>query len=337
MTMHQPVCTRTRALAAVAVSFMITLGARAEDRLPLERIATIELKGPAGTLDHLSADWKNSRLFVANQSNNTLDVVNVKSNKLVKQVAGQKQIHGIAYAPDLDRIFVGNGGDGVCNVLDGRDYSLLKSIPVNDADSVRYDPRTNHVFVAGDKGLAVIDAKTLDLVTTIKLPASPHGFQVAVEKPRVYVNTGLPCQVAVADSEQNEVIARYPLGAHKGIGPLALDEANQRIFVGLRRNPRLAVLELESGKECASIPIPEGSDDMFADAKAKLIYISCSSGFVAVIRQMDADRYEAVAKIPTIKGAKTSTYDPATKRLYLAVPRQAGKEGPEIWVYQGRP
>jgi DNA-binding beta-propeller fold protein YncE len=337
MTMCQPVRSGTRALAAAAVSLAITLGVRAEDRPPLERIATIELRGSAGTLDHLAADWKNSRLFVANQSNNTLDVVDVKSNKLVKQVAGQKQIHGIAYAPDLDRIFVGNGGDGVCNALDGRDYTVLKSIPVNGADSVRYDPRTNHVFVAANKGLSVIDAKTLDLITTIKLPAPPYGFQVAIEKPRVYVNAGAPCQVAVVDSEHNEIVARYPLGAHKGIGPLALDEANQRILVGLRRKPRLAVLELESGKECASVPIPEGSDDMFLDAKDKRIYISCSSGFVAVIRQIDADHYEAVASVPTVKGAKTSFYDAATRRLYVAVPRQPGKDGPEVWVYQALP
>ncbi len=123
----------------------------------------------------------------------------------MKQVAGQKQIHGIAYARDLDRIFVGNGV-GVCSALDGRDYTVLKSIPVNDANSVRYDTRTNHVFVAADKCLAVIDAKTLDLLTTIKLPGLPYGFQVAIEKPRVYVNTELPCQVAVVDSEQNEVV-----------------------------------------------------------------------------------------------------------------------------------
>ncbi|HEV3445615.1 MAG TPA: hypothetical protein VG099_13290 [Gemmataceae bacterium] len=183
----------------------------------------------------------------------------------------------------------------------------------------------------------MIDARSLELLGTVKLPAPPHGFQVAAERPLVYVNTGVPCEVSVVDADKSEVVSRHPLGAHMGIGPLTLDEGNQRILVGLRRQPRLAVLDLESGKECASLPIPEGSDDMSRDAKAKRIYISCNSGFVAVIRQIDADRYESVAVVPTIKGAKTSAYDPATQRLYVAVPRQAGKEGPEIWVYQGRP
>jgi DNA-binding beta-propeller fold protein YncE len=313
----------------------VTLNVRAEDQQPLERIAVIELKGKKGAVDHLGADWKGARLFLANQSNDTMEVIDVKNNSLVKQVPGQKAIHGIAYAPDLDRIFVGNG-EGVCNVLDGRDYSLVKSIPVPDADSVRYDLRTHRVFVAGEKHLAVIDAKSLEPLASIKLPAGPHGFQVAGQKPRAFVNVGPPSAVAVVDTDKNQVLARYSFEAEKGIGPLTLDEANRRILVGLRRNPRLAVLDLESGKEIASVPIPEGSDDMSLDAKSKRIYVSCNSGFVAVIRQVNADRYEFVGNVPTIKGAKTSAYDPAAQRLYLAVPRQPGKEGPEIWVYQAR-
>jgi DNA-binding beta-propeller fold protein YncE len=319
----------------VAAGLFIATSVRAEDQQPLQRVATIELNGKAGTLDHLGADWKNSRLFVANQSNDTLDVVDVKDNKLMKQVSGQKQIHGIAYAADLDRIFVGNG-DGVCNALDGRDYTLLKSIPVRDADSVRYDPRTRHVFVAGDKRLAVIDAATLDVVTNIELPAPPHGFQIDRASPRGYVNTGVPCQVTVVDTDKNKVVTGYPLGTHKGIGPLTLDEAARRLFVGLRRDPRLAMLDQDSGKEVASVHIPEGSDDMSFDGDAKRIYISCSSGFVAVLHQIDADHYESVATIATARGAKTSAYNPATKRLYVVVPRQPAKERPEVWVYQAR-
>jgi DNA-binding beta-propeller fold protein YncE len=335
--MYQLACSRAGGFAVVAASLLIAASVRAEDQQPLERIAIIASKGKAGTLDHLGADWKNSRLFVANEINDSLDVVDVKNNKLVQQVSGQKRIHGIAYAADLDRIFAGNG-EGVCNAIDGKDYRLLKSIPVKSANSVRYDPRTHHVFVGGGKELVVIDAKTLERVTAVKLPASAHGFQVASKQPRVFVATGSPCGVTVVDTDKNDIAAVYSLEKDKGIGPVALDETNGRIFVGLRGGgPRFAVLDLESGKEIASMPIPEGSDDMFFDAVSKRIYISCSSGFVAVIRQSDADHYESVAQISTIKGAKTSAYDPSAKKLYLAVPRQPGKEGPEIWVYQARP
>ncbi len=326
-----------RVLGGAAAFLVATALLPAEEKPPLERVASIESKGTAGALDHLFVDGKESRLFLANTANNTLDVMDVKGNKLLKQVPGQKRIRGVVYISGLNRIFVGNGG-GVCNVFDGRDYTLLKSLPVKGADSVRYDPRTNHVFVASGKSLAVIDVKTLDLLSSIALPGDTHGFQVATTQPRLYVNTGPVSQVTVVDTDKNKVVANFPLGGDdKGIGPLALDEGNKRIFVGLRMKPRLAVLDLDTGKEIASVPIPEGADDMFYDAKAKRIYVSCGSGFVAVIRQVDADHYEPVADVPTIKGAKTSCYDPGTQRLYVAVPRQAGKDGPEIWVYQAKP
>src|SRR5439155_9421379 len=112
---------------------------------PLELIQTIDLKGPAGRLDHLALDAKHGRLFVANMANSSLDVVDLKAGKLVKQIPGQQKIQGIAYAPKLDRIFVGNGQDGVCNVFDGKSYDLIKGIPLDDADNVRFDPSKNRV------------------------------------------------------------------------------------------------------------------------------------------------------------------------------------------------
>ena len=68
-------------------------------------------------------------------------------------------------------------------------------------------------------------------MSTIGLPASPEGFQVATRQPRLYVNVGPPFQVIVVNTDKNEVIARHPLRAAKGIETLALDEANGRIFV----------------------------------------------------------------------------------------------------------
>jgi DNA-binding beta-propeller fold protein YncE len=323
-------------LAGTLAVWLADAWAGGAEQPPLERVGVIELKGKPGPLDHLTVDSVHNRLLVANQCNDTLDVVDLKTGKLIQQVPGQKQVHGVAYAADLDRIFLGNG-EGVCNVLDGSDYKLLKTLRVNDADNVHYDPRAHRAYVAGEKELAVIDAKSLKTLALIKLPGPPEGFRVATGRPRLYVNTSEPCQVAVVDTSKDKVITKYPLGGKEGNETLALDEAGKRIFVGCRGNPRIVVLARGSGKQVTSVAIPVGVDDMFFDAKAKRIYASCGSGFVAVVRQIDADHYRPVAKVPTVKGARTSYFDPGTGRLYVAVPRQAGKQGPEVWVFQTRP
>ena len=96
-------------------------------------------------------------------------------------------------------------------------------------------------------------------------------------------------------------------------------------------------MDTESGSEITSIDIPGGIDDLFLDAKRKRLYACCGEGFLAVIKLTDADHCEVTDKIPTAKDAKTCFFDPDSSRLYLAVPRQEGKEGPEIRVYQAKP
>jgi hypothetical protein len=115
---------------------------------------------------------------------------------------------------------------------------------------------------------------------------------------------------------------------------VALDEANHRIFVGCRKEPMIVVLDTESGKEVVTVPIPGDVDDLFYDGQGKRLYASCGEGALAVIEQQDADHYKMLEKVETSKGAKTSLYVAQSGRLYLAVPRQEGKEGPEVWVYQ---
>lgn len=152
-------------LSMVLATFVGALAAFADDVPPLELIATIPLKGPVGGLDHLSLDAKRSRLFVANTVNGSLDVVDLKAGKLLRQVEGQTRIRGIDYSPDWDRVVVGNGTRGICNVFDGEDYRLLKSLTFGDvADNVCYNPKTRRAYVihAGSE-LAVFDADSYEV------------------------------------------------------------------------------------------------------------------------------------------------------------------------------
>jgi hypothetical protein len=70
------------------------------------------------------------------------------------------------------------------------------------------------------------------------------------------------------------------------------------------------------------------------DAGRKRLFASCGGGELVVLKVVDADHVEPLEKIETPKGAKTCFYTAETGRLYLAVPRQEGKEGPEIRIYQ---
>jgi DNA-binding beta-propeller fold protein YncE len=328
------------ALAGLTAA-LLTPSVAAADPPPLERVQTIALMGPAGGLDHLAVDAKRGRLFVANTVNGSLDVVDLKAGKLLKQVPGQGRIRGIDYSPEADRVFVGNGTGGVCNTFDGENYQLQKSVPLgDDADNVRYNPRTQRIYVVhADRELSVIDAKDYTLRSPIALPVGLGAFKLESGRPRMYVNAKVG-QVVAIDTDRDAVIGQFPVAPAGVNAAVAIDEPNHRLFVGCRKSPALVVMDSDTGKIVASVPIPGDVDDLSFDARRGRIYASCGEGAIAVIRQVDSDRYELLATVATTTGARTSIFNADDGRLYLAVPRRADRpaqQNPEVWVYQARP
>jgi DNA-binding beta-propeller fold protein YncE len=328
------------AILTTAAGLIALLGSATTTRAdPLELVQTIVLKGKAGNLDHLALDAKRQRLFLANTANSTLDVIDLKDGKLLKQIGNQGGIQGVAHAPDLDRVFVGLGKDGFCNVFEGDDCKLVKTVKFeDDADNVRYDPRTHQAYVAhAEKSLGVLDGKTGEQKADIKLAGDAEGFQMETGRPRLYLNTPSPSQVTVIDTDKNEIVTTYPVKMAAENTPLALDEANHRLFLGCRKEPKVVVMDTETGKELSSADIAGEVDDLWFDAKRKQLYASCGDEVLVVLAQKDADHYTPLFRIQTPKGSKTSFFDPESGRLFLAVPRQEGKAGPEIRVYQAKP
>src|SRR5207253_826625 len=78
-------------LASLAIAQPVAAG----EPTTLQLVQTIPLQGAAGRLDHLAIDAKHRRLFIANLSNDSLDVVDLEAGKLVQQIAGQKKIQGV--------------------------------------------------------------------------------------------------------------------------------------------------------------------------------------------------------------------------------------------------
>ena len=324
-----------RQMTATLLLLAIAAQTHADEPAPLQLMETIPLKGGTGRLDHFALDPDHDRLFVSNRSNNSLDIVDLKARKLVKQILDQAKIRGIAYVPALDRIFVGNGDPGVCNIFDGKTYELIKSLPIPHADNVQFDSRRNLIFVGHD-GLTVIDPDSLLVKANIPLPGTTKAFRIDPESSRLYVNT-MATQVCVIDTEKLDVVSQYPIVSAAGNTSLALDPLNRRLFIGCRKEPKLIVLDADNGEEITNLTIPSQVDDLSFDAKRNRIYASSGEGLVAVIQQTDANHYSLVAKIPTNKQAQTSIFDPRKGRLYVGSPQQVAKDGPVVLVYQARP
>ncbi len=325
----------SRFLALVALTILANVSDGQEFKT-VKLVQTIPLTGKPGRFDHLALDAKGNRLFVANLSNDSLDIVDLKAGKLIKQIPDQKKSQGVVYVPSLNRIYQGNGVDGVCNVFDGTTFEKLHSLPLPDADNVRYNPDSRLVYVGhAENSLTAFDANTYKVKATVKLPGSPESFQIDVARKRMYVNCLKPGTVAVVNLETHTVIAKYPLTKADANYPLALDVKGKRLFVGCRMAPAVVILDMQSGKELAAVPIPADIDDLCFDEKRGRLYATCGAGFLAVLEEKDGV-FALVEKVPTGKLARTGLYDPESDRMFIVVPR-VGDAGPSLQIYQPVP
>ena len=300
---------------------------------PLKLENTIALPGVEGRIDHLAVDLNGQRLFVAALGNNTVEVLDIKSARRLHTISGLHEPQGVLYVASDNRLFVANAKDGTCRLYDAGSFQLLQTINYgDDADNVRFDAPAKQVYVGyGSGALGVLDLSGNKL-GEIKLDAHPESFQLEKMGARIFVNLPDSRKITVIDRNKKAVVGRWETSGALANFPMALDAANHRLFTVCRRPAVLVVLNTDSGAAVAKIPTVGDSDDVFYDPTRKRIYASGGEGAIAVCQQQDRDHYKEIARIPTVKGARTSLFVPELGRLYLAVRRQ-GSEDAAIRVY----
>ena len=314
------------------ISFMIA-AVGIVNAQPLKLEQTIPLPGVEGRIDHLTVDLNNQRLFVAALGNNTVEVLDIKGAKRLQTISGLHEPQGVLYVPGENRLFVANAKDGTCRIYDATSFRLLQTIAYgDDADNIRFDAPAKQVYVGyGSGALGVLDLSGNKL-GDIKLDAHPESFQLEKKGPRIFVNLPDSRKIAVIDRNKKAVVAQWETGGALANFPMAFDEANHRLFSVCRHPASFVVLNTDSGAVVAKISTVGDSDDVFYDPTRKRIYASGGEGAIAVLQQQDPDHYQEIARIPTVKGARTSLFVPEVGRLFLAV-RKQGSEGAAIRVY----
>jgi DNA-binding beta-propeller fold protein YncE len=127
----------------------------------------------------------------------------------------------------------------------------------------------------------------------------------------------------------------WPVTTARANYPMALDEANHRVFIGCRRPAKVLVFDTGSGRETASFEIVGDTDDLFYDAARKRLYVSGGDGFIDVVQDQGGNRFSRIAHFPTAAGARTSLFVADRNRFYLAVPHR-GSQRAEIRVYDAQ-
>lgn len=304
-----------------------------QNMLKLEK--EIALPGVKRRIDHMDIDVKDQVVYVAALGNNTVEVIDLKSGKILHSIAGLTEPQGVAYIPKHHELFVANGGTGECGFYNLATWQKVASIKYDDdADDVRYDAGSDRIYVGyGSGGIGIIDAATHKKIANITLPAHPESFQLDSKEGKIWINLPGGGMIGVADLKTNKLAAQWKKLLPRANFPMAYDSTQRRIMVGYRLPATLKVLDSRSGKEIFSSGMVGDADDFYWDESTRQILVSGGSGSINVFKQIGTIAYKQVANIRTRDGARTSLWVPDL-RLFLLAARATNGKPAALLVYR---
>jgi DNA-binding beta-propeller fold protein YncE len=273
-----------------------------------------------GGWDYLALEASGARLFISR--GDQVDVVEAISGKLVATIANTAGVHGIAFAPALKRGFTSNGRSNTVTVFDLKTLATLATATTGDGpDAIVYDPASKRVFTFnGRAGTATaIDAEKAGTRgvsgLTINLGGKPE-FAVADGEGHIYNNLEDKSLVLQIDSRTREILNRWPLQPCESPSGMAIDTQHRRLFIGCH-NRLMAIMDADTGKVVATVPIGEGVDANSFDPSAQLAFASNGDGTLTVVHEDSPDKYTVVKDVATRKSARTMALDPKTHNIFL--------------------
>jgi len=273
--------------------------------------------GGEGGWDYLFADSAAHRVYVSRSTR--VIVLDSETGAAIGEIPNTNGVHGIAIAEDLGRGFTSNGRDNSVTIFDLKTLKPLGTVATGkNPDAIIYDAASKRVFAfnGGSSNATAIDAADGKVAGTIDLGGKPE-FATSDGKGMVFVNIEDKSQVVAIDSHKLTVTNRWALAPGEEPSGMAIDAKHHRLF-SVCSNKKEIVLDYDTGKVVADVPIGNGPDAAGFDPDTNLAFSSNGEGTLTVIKEDGPNKFSVVENITTQRGARTMTLDPKTHKIYLA-------------------
>jgi len=267
--------------------------------------------------DYITVDSAARRVYLSHGTE--VKVIDADNGRLIGNITGLKQVHGIAVAEEFGRGFISDGAQGKVIFFDLKTLQVTgEANAEKDADCVIYDPASKQVFsMNGDShSSTAIDAKSGKVAGTIALGGAPE-FAVADGKGKIYVNLEDKNEVLAIDSRTRTVESRWPVAPAGGPTAMAMDAKHRRLFSAGRDPQMLVMMDAENGKVIQSFPISAGVDAAAFDSETGLLFVSTREGMIHIFHENSAEKLSEVETVKTEYGAKTMGLDTNTHHVFV--------------------
>lgn len=285
------------------------------------------IPGKNSAWDYVSLDAANNHLFIGRRGNGlqVFDITLGKVTKVIGNTAANSS-NGALLVPEFD-LGLSYNENGTLTPFKLSTLEAQADIKLGEElDSAHYDPATKRVVVnmaSGAEGteLIVLQLPSLQNVGSIKVTSKKPEHAEADGKGGFYLAARDENAVYRLDTKELKITAKWPTPGCAQTNGLAIDAANDRVFVGCRGSatvkPSFQVLNAQSGAVIYTAEIGGGNDDVVYDAALKRIFLANGVNAVLnVFEQVDADNYKPVEAMGTQAGVRTIAMHPKTKKIY---------------------
>jgi DNA-binding beta-propeller fold protein YncE len=278
-------------------------------------IKTVKLGGE-GFWDYLSIDSAARRVYISRGTH--VMVVDADTYEVVGDIPNTPGVHGIAIAPEFGKGFISDGRANQVTIFDLKTFKETGTAKTAEGpDGIIYDPGSKRAFTFNGEANSstAIDADTGNVAGTIDLGGRPE-FAAADGQGHVYNNLEDKSIELQIDSKNLKVLNRWPLAPCESPSGVAMDTEHRRLFVGCH-NKMMAIMDADSGKVVATVPIGQGVDANRFDPGTQLAFSSNGDGTLTVVHEDSPDKFTVVDNVQTQKGARTMEVDPKTHNVFL--------------------
>jgi YVTN family beta-propeller protein len=201
---------------------------------------------------YVAVDQKTNRIYVSNQTDNTVSVIDGVTNQVLDIVKVGRYPNGIAVDSNTNTIYVANLGSGSLSIISGDKLTVstlwLGSYPAK----VAVNPSTDRVYVTLEDQsgfVAVVNGKSHKLIASVSVLPFPLSVAVDTASNQIYVADFLcGCgQISVVDGATNEVMNEIEVPGAALLEGVAVDSKNNFVYA-TDENSGFYVIDLTTGQ-----------------------------------------------------------------------------------------
>lgn len=225
------------------------------------------------------------KVYASATGRSSVVALDTENLRITVSMPGGHYPDGLAYVPELHKLYVSDESGEVETVLDTLNDKYVATIALDgEAGNTQYDSVSGHIFV----------------------------------------NVQTKNDLVEIDPSTDRIIARHALpGADHNHG-LLIDTTRRLAFIACEDNAKLLVLDMQTFNVIASHSVGREPDVLAFDPALSLLYIASESGTVSVF-ELEKNTLRKVWEEKVDPHAHTVAVDPETHRVFLPLQNVNGQ------------